>query len=69
MNLTVKPQALGLTFAEPVLPASQTYYDQGLKKKVQVFSDEFTIYIPFKAQDSADTGNINISVRIDGVAG
>ena len=66
MSLTVKPQARGLTFAEPVLPASRSYYDESLKKKVQVFSDKFTVYIPFKAQDSADTGNINISVRIDG---
>ncbi len=66
MSLTVDPNARGLTFAEPVLPASRSYYDEGLKKKVQVFSDKFTIYIPFKAQDSADTGNINISVRIDG---
>ena len=69
MNLTVNPPARGLTFAEPVLPTSRSYYDEGLKNKVQVFSDEFTIYRPFKAQDSADTGNINISVRIDGAAG
>lgn len=66
MSLTVKAQASGLAFTEPVLPASQSYYDQGLQKNVQVFSDKFTIYIPFKSQDSSDTGNIDISVRIEG---
>lgn len=66
MSLSFKPQAPGLTFGEPVLPASRSYYDEGLKKKVQVFSDKFTIYIPFKAEDSADIGNIDISVRIEG---
>lgn len=35
-------------FREAIYPASESYYDKGLQKQLQVYSNEFTVYLPFE---------------------
>jgi len=35
-------------FKDAVYPASESYYDKGLQKQLQVYSNEFTVYLPFE---------------------
>jgi thiol:disulfide interchange protein len=55
MNLKFDPnQNLSgiLKFDKPIWPKSELYYDESLEKKLDVFSDKFTVYLPFSV--SAD---------------
>ncbi len=59
-----------LKFTEPVLPASHWYFDKALNKKVEVFSDKFTVYLPFSvtaekvgASDTAKTVVVDIGIE------
>ncbi|MCK5564218.1 MAG: thioredoxin family protein [Planctomycetes bacterium] len=65
MNLKVIPKADAVTFGAPVMPASAPYYDEGLQKKLEVFSDKFTVYIPFKIEN-ANPGKLDIELKIEG---
>ncbi len=65
MNLKVIPSAEGIIFASPILPASASYYDEGLKKTVAVFSEKFTVYIPYKITN-ADPGKLEMGLKIEG---
>jgi len=65
MNLKITPQADAVTFGQPILPASVSYYDEGLQKKVEVFSEKFTIYIPYKIT-GADPGKLEMGLKVQG---
>ena len=66
MHLKVIPQARGVTFAEPILPPSNPYYDKGFKKTVNVFSGTFTVYIPFEVQATISATSIPVTLKADG---
>ncbi len=52
MNLKLKPsEKTVLGFSDPIFPKSQLYFDKSSGKKLEVFSDNFTVYLPFKVAD------------------
>jgi len=56
MNLKLDPnqhQAGVLKFDKPIWPKSELYYDEALGKKLDVFSDKFTAYLPFSVSTDA----------------
>jgi len=54
MNLKIKPSAEGyINFSEPIFPKGQLYFDKSSGKKLEVFSDKFTVFLPFSVVDLA----------------
>ncbi len=68
MNLKVTPstEANYTSFSEPIFPKPHSYLDKSSGKKLDVFSDKFTVYLPFNvAKVSLMTGQvINVSVKV-----
>ena len=68
MNLKIKPEPVIdrtvlfidettlsslLNFGEPIFPRPEVYFDKALGQKLEVFSNTFTVYIPFRAGPAA----------------
>lgn len=71
MNLKIKPSSENhINFSKPIFPKSHSYFDKSSGKKLEVFSDKFTVFLPFSADKSDLAGskpiNIDISVGIEG---
>ena len=67
MNIKLKPSAEKyISFSEPILPQSQSYFDKSTNQKVDVFSDTFTIFLPFSVAklDLINDKPITVSVKI-----
>ena len=67
MNLKFNPSAEdGIIFSQPIFPKSQLYFDKVSNKTLDVFSDKFTVFLPFSVTGSPlDAGRDNtISVKI-----
>jgi len=70
-NLKIKSLEEGLIgFSEPLFPQPHSYFDKSLGKKLEVYSGNFTVYLPFRVADikTASTDDIVESVKI-GIAG
>ena len=66
MSLKIVARGQGLIFAEPVLPKSHSYFDKFTGKKLEVYSGNFSIFIPFTAE--ANSANTEVKVAITGLA-
>jgi thiol:disulfide interchange protein len=74
MNIKLDPnqgQSRVLKFDKPIWPKSQIYYDEALQKKLDVFSDKFTVYLPFSVaadalQSQNETKTISVDIGIEG---
>ena len=71
MNLKLKPSTEKfITFSEPIFPQPHLYFDKSLGKKLEVFSDKFTVFLPFSLEPillSTNTGfNVGVKVAIEG---
>lgn len=66
MNLRLKPSAeeVFLHFAEPIFPKSHSYLDKSLNEKLEVFSDKFTVFLPFTVNELNLIGNIPLNVPV-----
>ena len=68
MNLKVKPSASGyISFSQVLFPRSESYFDKSSGKELEVFSDNFTVYLPFRVADikTASTEGIIEDVKIN----
>ncbi|MCK4913321.1 MAG: thioredoxin family protein [Planctomycetes bacterium] len=56
-----------INFSEPIFPASHLYFDELSGKKIEVFSGDFTVYLPFKTADIKTVSKEDIieEVKID----
>ena len=71
MHLKIKPSTEKLvTFFDPVFPESRSYFDKSSDTTLEVFSDKFTVFLPFKVDPfqtkPGETIVIDINVGIDG---
>ena len=72
MNLKLEPFAEEdyISFSEPILPQSQLYFDKFSGRRLGVFSDKFTVFLPFRVEPillRTGTGfNVGIKVGIGG---
>ncbi len=68
MNLKIIPRENeSITFSAPLLGESEKYFDESSGKQVDVFNEEFDIYIPFTINENAtDKKTIELQVTIDG---
>ena len=68
MNLKLEPFAEEdyISFSEPILPQSQLYFDKFSGRRLGVFSDKFTVFLPFSVPelDLIAGRPINVSVKI-----
>jgi thiol:disulfide interchange protein len=68
VNLKLKPSAKEgyISFSEPIFPQTHSYFDKSLDKKLEVFSDKFTVFLPFNVSEIDLTAGkpINVVVKI-----
>ncbi len=50
MHLKVKASSGDLVFSELIFPEWQMYFDKSSNQRLEVFSGEFTVYLPFKVK-------------------
>jgi thiol:disulfide interchange protein len=71
MNLKIKPTAKdSISFFKAIFPQPHLYLDKSLGKKLEVFSDKFTVFLPFSAHnllpDSVEGSSVDIEISIEG---
>jgi thiol:disulfide interchange protein len=73
MNLKIKPSAETkdvINFSEPIFPQPHLYLDKSSGKKLEVFSDKFTVFLPFSVEpillDISTGFDVGIKVDIEG---
>jgi thiol:disulfide interchange protein len=67
MNLKLSPSSEKyINFSEPIFPKSHSYLDKSLDKKLDVFSDKFTVFLPFSVSglDLKDGKPINVVIKV-----
>jgi len=68
MNLKIKPSPNQLvSFSPAIFPKWHIYFDRASGKRLEVFSDSFSVYIPFVV-DSNAAGDIAVEVNFAGAA-
>lgn len=67
MNLKVMPASPDyIKFSVPVFPQSQLYFDKSLGVKLAVFSDEFTVFLPFTVSGDAPDAEAPVTIKVEG---
>ena len=67
MNIKVIPEAVeGIVFKKLVFPKSHKYFDKSSNTTLDVYSDEFTVYVPFSVGADIVSENISVGVTIAG---
>lgn len=66
MELKVTAQGQGLVFANAIFPKGELYSDKVTGKKLEVFSGNFSVYIPFTT--GANSASSDVKVTIKGLA-
>ncbi|MFA5293741.1 MAG: cytochrome c biogenesis protein CcdA [Phycisphaerae bacterium] len=66
MSLKIVARGQGLIFSEPVWPKSHSYFDKFTGKKLEVYSGNFSVFIPFTAE--ANSANTEVKVVITGLS-
>ena len=66
MNLKIEPSARGsIEFSEVILPKWHMYFDKVSEQKLEVFSGDFTVYVPFSVASDA-SGKVPIEIKLAG---
>jgi len=72
MNLKLEPFAEEdyISFSEPILPQSQLYFDKFSGRRLGVFSDRFTVFLPFSVPEldliAGKPINVGVKIGIEG---
>ncbi len=72
MNLKLKPSAeeYYINFSEPIFPKPHLYFDKVLGKRLEVFSEKFTVFLPFSVEPvllrTGTASDCQIKVGIEG---
>jgi len=67
MNLKIKPSTEedSTSFSETLFPQAHLYFDKSLNKELEVFSDRFTVYLPFSVEQLPDA-KVEAKISIEG---
>lgn len=63
MSLKVVAEGKGVKFSEPVFPKAQIYFDKVTNQKQDVYSGDFSIFIPFTTNADSQSGEIKVAVK------
>ena len=69
MNLKIKPFAENLSFSHLIFPRPKMYFDKFSGKKLEVFSNRFTVFIPFSVElylPRTGRDSVDVKVGIEG---
>lgn len=67
MNLQVNASSQAkINFGKPIFPPGVPYFDKSLGIKLDVFSNDFAVYIPFTVNEEQPEGAVKIQVKIEG---
>ncbi|UCC22898.1 MAG: hypothetical protein JSW23_02180, partial [Planctomycetota bacterium] len=66
MNLKLKPSAEAdyISFSEAIFPKAHLYFDKAFGKKLEVFSEKFTVFLPFSVDEPADIAGTYTSIAV-----
>jgi len=65
MNLKLEPSTEEMvSFSEPIFPQAQLYFDKFSGQRLGVFSDKFTVFLPFSTGDAQPKPGESISVDV-----
>jgi thiol:disulfide interchange protein len=65
MNLKLEPPTEGMvSFSEPIFPQAQLYFDKFSGQRLGVFSDKFTVFLPFSMGDVQPKPGESVSVDV-----
>ncbi len=68
-SLKITPSKVdNVTFSAPIFPAYHLYTDAVLEEQIEVFSNKFTVYLPFKVGPlpAGQTADIKVEIKIEG---
>ncbi|MBU1261245.1 MAG: DUF255 domain-containing protein [Planctomycetes bacterium] len=63
MNLKITAEGKGLIFAQAVMPKGHLYFDKVTGKKLLVYSENFSVFIPFTAKTDGRNTEVKIAIR------
>jgi thiol:disulfide interchange protein len=69
MNLKLEPNEQGgrmLSFEKPIFPKPGWFYDDALKKKIDILGDSFAVYLPFTVSKSSGEKIVDVNIGIKG---
>ena len=71
MNLKLKPlMDEYISFSEPIFPPPKDYFDKSSSQKLSVFSNKFTVFLPFSTEQSIRIAGayttVGVSIGIEG---
>jgi len=67
MNLKLKASSADyIVFSEPIFPPAQIYFDKSSGKKLDVFSNKFTVFMPFTISRDAPKTDTQLQIKIAG---
>jgi thiol:disulfide interchange protein len=68
MNLKIKPSASDyINFSQAIFPQSESYFDKSSGKKLEVFGDKFTVFLPFSVSFLLPgDADVDVEIGIDG---
>lgn len=55
-----------IEFGEPIFPDAEPYFDKSLEMTLDVFGEDFEVYLPFMVSQSQSEGTVSIKIRIEG---
>jgi thiol:disulfide interchange protein len=62
-SLKITAQGQNIIFFEPIFPKSQIHFDPITNQKVAVYSGQFSIFVPFKADINAQNTEIKVVIE------
>jgi thiol:disulfide interchange protein DsbD len=63
MELKVTGQGQGLVFGKAVFPKGDLYFDKFTGKKLEVFSNNFSIYLPFAVNTKIQNSEVKVTIK------
>jgi thiol:disulfide interchange protein len=69
MNLKLEPNEQGtkvLSFEKPIFPKASWFYDDALKKKIDIIGGSFAVYLPFTVVESSGEKTVKVDIGIIG---
>jgi thiol:disulfide interchange protein len=63
MELKVDAQGQGLVFGKVVFPKGNLYFDKFAGKKLEVYSNSFSIYIPFAVNTKSLNSDVKVAIK------
>ena len=63
MNLKITTQGQGFLFSTPIMPARSLYFDKVTNTKLNVYSGDFSVLVPFITDANAQSSEVKVAIN------